>query len=392
MNGRRIAVKRYWLLVLVMILSLPAFATESIKVGLFQNSSISSVIFTVVKGEYQFTDAKGKLHTWSEWKSAKLFARDDAVILAIDGKEINCGLQAVFSFTQFDSEFQLKPVSPSLRAYKFHDNLIVKSRRGKLVLINELDLDKYVSGVVEAEAGASYTKEFYKVQAIISRTYALSNKHRHETEGFHVCDQVHCQVFHGKAQYNDDILFAAYETQNLVLVDHNIKLITAAFHSNCGGRTVNSEEVWSKSLPYLQSVEDTFCLVMSQSNWQRTFLKKDWTEYVRKKQQHAGADSSQSHLSWSPTGKEQFYLGNDNNLRTVDIRKDWRLRSAWFAIEEAGDSIRFMGRGFGHGVGLCQEGAIRRAELGYSYADILHHYYLNVHLIDLRQLEFFREE
>src|SRR5690606_6809159 len=103
------------------------------------------------------------------------------------------------------------------------------------------------------------SKEYFKLQGIICRTYALNNLHTHTIEGYNLCDQVHCQAYHGKTFY-EDIVSAVMQTRGIVIVDSDISLITAVFHSSCGGQTVNSEDVWSKSLYYLRAVRDSFCL------------------------------------------------------------------------------------------------------------------------------------
>jgi stage II sporulation protein D len=73
------------------------------------------------------------------------------------------------------------------------------------------------------------------------------------------------------------------------------------------------------------------------------------------------------------------------------VRNDLQLKSTFFSIESMGDTLVFNGRGFGHGIGMCQEGAMRMTKLGYNYKEVLSFYYRNVHLIDLKDLNFFRE-
>ena len=75
-----------------------------------------------------------------------------------------------------------------------------------------------------------------------------------------------------------------------------------------------------------------------------------------------------------------------------DVRHDWKLNSGYFAIHTIGENVVLEGRGFGHGVGLCQEGAMHMARTGMSYTDILHHYFTDVHLVDLSAIDFFRDE
>ena len=85
------------------------------------------------------------------------------------------------------------------------------------------------------------------------------------------------------------------------------------------------------------------------------------------------------------------YAGLKIPLKTV--RTDLQLKSTFFSLEpnENGDTIVFKGRGFGHGIGMCQEGAMRMTKLGYNYKEVLSFYYKNVHLINLKELNFFKE-
>ena len=96
------------------------------------------------------------------------------------------------------------------------------SENGSLKVRNEVELENYVAGVVEMEAGSNHTLEYYKVQAIICRTYALSNLRRHETERYNLCDNVHCQVYKGNNRLNQQITEATLQTKNLVLVDKKL--------------------------------------------------------------------------------------------------------------------------------------------------------------------------
>ena len=117
----------------------------------------------------------------------------------------------------------------------------------------------YIAGVSESESGKKDNiLEYYKVQAIICRTYALKNSGKHIKEGYNLCDQEHCQVYKGRCT-NPEILLAVSKTTGIIIVDRYNQPINAAFHANCGGQTLNSEDVWSKPLDYLKSVPDTFC-------------------------------------------------------------------------------------------------------------------------------------
>jgi len=293
-----------------------------------------------------------------------------------------------------DGFFRIYVLAPKKEERVYDDHLHIKPLKRELRLINRVSLEKYVAGAVEAESGKEKQLEFYKVQAIISRTYALSNKRKYLAKGFNLSDEVDSQVYHGKCRWEPLILKAVRETEGKVLVDSEMSLVTAAFHSNSGGETVSSESVWSKRLPYLSPRKDEFSSLGKHSTWERTFSKSSWLSYLEKKYNFAVNDRlvASMAINYEQENRQVFFIDPEFNIPLKTIRKDWGLKSTFFNIKEVADSVKFSGRGFGHGIGLSQEGAIRMAELGFNYLDILHFYYNDVHVIDLRALEFFREE
>lgn len=290
--------------------------------------------------------------------------------------------------------FRLYVLSPKKDERVYDDHLLVKALNNELRLINRVDLEKYVAGVVEAESGKEKELEYYKVQAIISRTYALSNRRKFLSKGYNLNDLVDSQVYHGKCRWEPAILEAVRQTEGKVLVDSEMKLVTAAFHSNSGGETVSSESVWSGTLPYLSPRKDEFSTVGEHYRWEKAILKADWFSYLKTKYALATDDDAIAELAtnFSQESREIYFIDPTFKIPLKDIRTDWKLQSTYFDIEEKGDSIFIEGKGFGHGIGLSQEGAMRMAELGFTYTDILHFYYDDVHVIDLRALDFFRKE
>lgn len=271
--------------------------------------------------------------------------------------------------------------------------LVLVPEDGALMLVSTVGLEDYVAGVVQSESGKDKAPEYYKLQAVSCRTYALVNKRKHIAEGFEVCDGVHCQVYRGHATL-PDVVAAVQATDRMVVVDAGIHLIHATFHSNCGGETMNAEDVWSRPEGYLVSTVDTFCTASPHATWRRTIDRAKWLDYLRTKH---GVNTSDSLLVKAATLFEpqcrERYLGRLWPLVSLEqVRADWKFNSAYFSIWPNGDQLVFEGRGFGHGVGLCQEGAMRMAEQGYSFTDILHHYFADVHLVDLGALDFFRDD
>jgi stage II sporulation protein D len=182
---------------------------------------------------------------------------------------------------------------------------------------------------------------------------------------------------------------AAEQTKSLVIVDDNANLITAAFHSNCGGRTNNSENVWSRPLSYCRAVEDTFCMKMPNSNWEKRIPLQEWTRYLESKKIES---TDSANYAYFPGEKEVYYREGNTKVPLVTMRKDLKLKSTYFSAHQDGNDIVLIGQGFGHGVGLCQEGAIRMAQLGYGFEDIIHFYYTQVKIIPYQYIAFFKLE
>ncbi|MFI5141569.1 MAG: SpoIID/LytB domain-containing protein [Bacteroidia bacterium] len=367
-------------------------ANEVISVKILSQTKIKELLFAPEKGAYQVV-ADGKNIALIDAQNAlKASIVNDSIELKTFEK--NLGKFSFVKLISFEEEksFKVKSVNPDRKSRFFNDNLTISIENGLLRLINDSKLDNYIAGVSEAEAGSRSTPEFYKVQSILARTYALSHINKHQPEGFNLCDQTHCQAFFGRTS-EMDILQAVVATKGKVVVDENMNLIDAAFHSNSGGQTANSEDVWGKPMPYLRSIKDTFSLKMPNSKWQRKMSSQDWLSYLKIKHNYPIEDSAARwfalHFKQDSRKSNLEYYGIKVPLKNV--RNDLQLKSTFFSLEPMGDTLVFSGRGFGHGIGMCQEGAMRMTKLGYSYQEVLSFYYKNVHLIDIKDLNFFRE-
>jgi stage II sporulation protein D len=292
------------------------------------------------------------------------------------------------------SELKIKLVMPERKVRTYQDNISIGVVDEGLRVVNEVMLDNYIAGVTEAEAGAKCSPEFYKVQAILARTFALAHINKHVAEGYSLCDQVHCQAYYGKPR-DPNVTAAVEATRGKVVVDDNLNLIVAAFHSNSGGQTANSEDVWGSSTSYLRSVLDTFSTRMPNFAWERRMLTDDWLSYLKLKHNFPiETDSGRSiALNFRQDNRKAFLECNNSKVPLKNVRQDLQLRSTFFSVSQIGnDSVLIRGRGYGHGLGMCQEGAICMARRGYTYMDILNFYYQNVQVIDLHKLDFFKDE
>jgi stage II sporulation protein D len=363
------------------------------RVGLYRDKPLNEVLVMAQGSGYElFADGvrKGELVSTDGLKVTVLEGAVQARSLAFSLK----GLKRLeLRPHRAKGLLRLTIVKPGVPERNYGGVMVFSAQGNDLLLVNEVPIEEYVAGVVQSEAGKGKALEYYKLQAVSCRTYALVNKRKHLPEGFEVCDGVHCQVYKGRTTL-PDILAAVDGTNRMVAVDANIRLIHATFHSNCGGETMNAEDLWSRSETYLVSTMDSFCTASPHATWRKSIGRAQWLEYLRKNHGVDIADSAmvRAAVSFEPRCRE-VYLENVWPLVPLErVRADWKFNSAYFTIWPNGDQVVFEGRGFGHGVGLCQEGAMRMAESGYDFSAILHHYFAGVHLVDLGSIDFFRDE
>lgn len=176
---------------------------------------------------------------------------------------------------------------------------------------------------------------------------------------------------------NPVIPAAALSTEALILYDLHNNPVNPPYHSNCGGMTSDAAWVWGQPMNHLKPVTDPFCRDSRNATWVSIFGRDEWISYLQSK----GFKKEQlmlTGLNFSPDTREKYYKLGDRQVELATIRKDLALKSAWFSVTAEGDSIILHGKGYGHGVGMCQEGAMKMAEKGYVYVDILHYYFNDV--------------
>jgi len=373
---------RKLLLLLCLLLPLPALPIN-INVRIYSADNIKTIILSPKTGKYLLI---------GDGKSIDSVTTSSVYEITTVGNllEIKTAMRELGSFTSIrlkectaDCSFDIKPETEQT-ARLYNDELLISNIGGYLKMLNIVQFEHYIAGVVECEAGHKRPMEFYKAQAVICRTYTLNNLARHLPESYELCDAVHCQVYRGTADV-PEILKAVEDTKGLVIVDNDKHLINAAYYSNCGGYTMNSEDVWSISLPYLKAVKDTFCLHQLHATWEKQFSPGDWESYLAKKEATLTKKDTRGEAYWDSIPEERriYFYDKGYLIPLKDMRTDLGLHSTYFMVEKNANAIIINGRGNGHRVGFCQEGAIRMAELGYTYSQMLHFYYRGVQLINL---------
>jgi stage II sporulation protein D len=389
-----IKVKTVFIFVFVLLLQQQFAATVTVRI--LTVKVVSSFIFSPLRGSYNIYGDGLKLSDCDASGIYEMSIERDSILLKTFEKTIGKFSSLKMTANDPDGSFKIRSVVPQTKVRLYDDNLTVSLTPDKkqFLLINKVDLEKYIAGVVESESGTKSGVEYYKLQSILCRTYLLAHMNRHVLEGFEVCDDVHCQAYLSKPS-KAEISESVFNTMGEIVVDGDLNLITAAFHSNCGGETCNSQDVWAVSTSYLKSVHDTFCLHQPHANWKRTVALEDWKAYLQLKHKYPVDDSLKlnSATTFNQSACRVIYF-MDRNLKIPlkTIRADFQLKSTFFSVEQKGDMIIFNGRGYGHGVGLCQEGAMEMARLNYTYKDILNFYYKDVYLVNLNALNYFKQE
>ncbi len=255
-----------------------------------------------------------------------------------------------------------------------------------VVVVNDLPLEEYLVGLINCEISSAWPMAAVKAQAVIARTYALNRKVARAGALYHLESSVIDQVYDGCEIEDSRARRGVSETAGEV-VTHGGATIQAYYHSNCGGRTEASENVWGARLPYLTGVECKYCLAAPSGTWDVRLPLADLEERLK------AAGHKVSGVSDIRPGSRNN-RGRLKNVMVVSQRGELALpgdqfrksigysviKSTNFTVRVANGEAAFSGAGNGHGVGLCQWGAKQRALDGFDYDEILTYYYPSTRL------------
>jgi stage II sporulation protein D len=367
------------LFTLVLALFAPALYAQKVCVGLFFDVPVKELSFVSLHSEYtlwvqdtQLVAIRGKGET--------LKISTVGNLLHIEGVGNYREVSAIAG--SVDGSFGLRPLQPLLWQRTYAQNVVFKAVKGNIVIINKLDEDYYLAGVCESEAGCNATATYYKVQSIMSRTYLYAHFDRHAKDGFNMCDGVHCQAYKGLQTRCAIIKKSIAQTDGILVIDKDKKPIAPTFSANCGGQTSNSEDVWKNKLPYLRSTKDTYCRHSHGANWTKKIPLAQWKAFMN---QNGLYSNSNKDFNFSQSIRKKYYTVGKNKIELTRIRQQFGLRSAFFSVQVYGNEVLLTGRGYGHGVGVCQEGAMRMAAAGISYQKILQHYYRRTDVLEFAE-------
>lgn len=248
---------------------------------------------------------------------------------------------------------------------------------GKII---NLELEEYVLGIVGAEMPASFNIEALKAQAILARTYALKSI----KNGKKLTDTVSTQAYKDNSElqklwkndytkYYEKIKKAVNETKGKVIL-YNNEYIDAVYHSTSNGKTENSKNVWKNSLPYLVSVDSSWDKNVKSYKKETIFEINEFCNILKLDVE----EPITYEIIHNETGRVRQITINNKTFSGTEFRNLLKLRSADFEIEINDEKVKVTTYGYGHGVGMSQYGANEMAKQGYSYIQILKHYYTGV--------------
>ena len=295
------------------------------------------------------------------------------------------------------------------RTFKYAGGLKFIVEGDRITAVNCIGMEDYLMSVRSSEMKSSASRERLKAHSVISRSWlkARLKDHKAGHEHFDVCADDHCQRYQGLTMaVGDDVCRAIDRTWGQVL-EYGGDICDTRYSKCCGGRTELFSTCWEDvDLPYLQSVEDPFCdcensSILSQvlndydlhtadfHDWTVQYTTDELSELVRTRTGiDFGTIVALEAVERGPSGRIK-YLRITGTLREEVIGKELAIRKALssshlkssaFEIEKSPDGFVLKGRGWGHGVGLCQIGAAAMAAQGYDYRQILSHYYVGAEI------------
>jgi stage II sporulation protein D len=389
-------------------------------------------LFTTKEQAEEFAGGNGNISN----KKLQVVNPNNGCVVVSDKRGKN-----IFMYNCSEREYNFRPVLDkdgneliSLDDKKYRGGIIVKRfPESDMTIINNISLEDYLYGVLPREMSGDWPMEALKAQAVAARTYAIATIHKHEDLGFNLCSTTNCQVYGGYDVEKPRSNMAVDETAGEVLI-YDGKIISPFYHSNSGGHTEDSENVWSIKLPYIRGVEDEFSLGAPNSNWTKSYTVKEVKNILNSAGLTIGDIRAMYSEGRSKSGRVLSLKISDGS-REIDLAKgktrsifgpraiksmnfnissdvDFFIKSADFdsittkpmssvTILSADKSIKtspdenykvfngddyitssgvptkyiFSGIGYGHGLGMSQWGAKKMAELGYIYEEILKHYY-----------------
>lgn len=293
--------------------------------------------------------------------------------------------------------------NPNISSYDYNEYNTIKLLHTESSEIEEIGLDEYLYGVVSAEMPAEYEIEALKAQAIVARTYTIyqmqNSKAKHERAD--ICDSYSCcQAWISKEKRLEKweetqreanwekIIQAVNETAGKIIT-YEGKIINAFFHSNSGGMTEASVNIWGEiEYPYLQSVETSGEEAYLQYSSEVSISKEELVNKIKENYEKFEIDWNASDAiqiqEYTNSGRVKTIKFGNISIAGTEARTILGLKSTNFVVDYQDDKIIFSVKGYGHGVGMSQTGADSMAKQGSGYEEIIKHFYTGVEITNYK--------
>ena len=268
----------------------------------------------------------------------------------------------------------------------------IRVKRNQTNIIETIPLESYIVGVLAGEMPIDFDLEALKAQAVASRSYALKRMEYNKDKEYDVVDTILNQVYldeeylknawgNNYVKNINKLRKAVNETIDEYL-EYNGSIVDAMFFSTSNGYTEDSELVFNFECDYLRSVDSPWDEEVSSAYL--TTKTISLTEFYDKLNLSYDKNLNIEIIKRSNTNRILLLKINNQEFSGTDVYNKLSLRSTDFTIELYGDTIKITTKGYGHGVGMSQYGALGMAKKGYTYEEILKHYYQNVSITKLK--------
>jgi len=258
-------------------------------------------------------------------------------------------------------------------------SVLVKAKNGALSVVNEVDLEQYLQGVIPSEMPPDWPMEALKTQSVISRTYALYQKRNTKNGEYDLPASVLGQVYKGESVAHPRTAEAIEKTRGII-VTHKGNVALTYFHSTSAGPTEDADERWGIDYPYLKGVSCPLDFASPYFSWKKEIPLSNLEDVLNKS--GVGAIATLTPFSYSKAGRilrvRILHANGETFLKAEDLRRllgYQTLPSTHFKIDTFGKTLKISGMGWGHGVGLCQWGTKIMAERGLLFDEIVRYYY-----------------
>lgn len=277
----------------------------------------------------------------------------------------------------------------------FRGMLIILNTGSALTVVNSIEIEQYIRGVLYHEISDKWPLEAIKAQAVATRTYALYSIEKYSARDYDVTNDVYSQVYGGKTAERFRTNLAVRDTKGEVLT-YKGKIFPAFFHANSGGVTEDASELWNIDLPPLKGgVESPYSVNSPHYRWRRNFRLKDIQDDLIAHGFKVGPIKSIRVAERNKSGRvRQLEFIDRSGTKLMVEGKAFRdalgpnvLKSNLYDVEMKGYYVDLVGHGWGHGVGMCQWGAYNMARMRFSYQQILKFYYPGSDLERLKDVD-----